>query len=138
MLLVALSSLITAQERIDIPEWVLAGILRVESGSYYKPDGSIRYVNKTRGRAGERGCFQITPIAFKQVAHKGEQFWMVEQDTVFCEEIAWRYLTWLYQNSAKGSWLLAIQKYNAGPKKRSPQYLQDVIDAAKRDGYSVE
>ena len=131
-------SLCQAQERIDIPHWVLAGILRVETGSFYREDGSIRYVNKDRGRAGERGCFQIQKVAFNQVRHKGEQFWEIEQDTAFCEEIAWRYLTWLYQNSAKGSWKLAIEKYNAGPRGRNKRYLEDVIEAAKRDGYTIK
>lgn len=126
-----------AQEKVDIPSWVLAGILRVETGSYYKPDGTIRYVNKARGRAGERGCFQIRRIAFDQVKHKGEQFWMIEQDTVFCEEVAWRYLSWLYLNSAKKSWLRSIEKFNAGPGGRNPAYLADVLDAAKRDGYDI-
>jgi hypothetical protein len=137
LLTTLLCSAINAQERIDIPHWVLAGILRVETGSFYKKDGSIRYVNKQRGRAGERGCFQIMEVAFKQVRHRGEQFWQIEQDTVFCEEIAWRYLTWLYQHNAKGSWKRAIEKYNAGPRGRNPRYLADVIEAAEQDGYSV-
>jgi hypothetical protein len=137
-LLLSLVVACQAQERIDIPHWVLAGILRVETGSFYRADGSIRYVNKERGRAGERGCFQVREIAFKQVRHKGEQFWQIEQDTAFCEEIAWRYLTWLYQNSAKGSWHKAVEKYNAGPRGRNRRYLDDVIEAARQDGYTVE
>jgi hypothetical protein len=60
-------------------------------------------------------------IAFNQIKKKGEQFWMIEQDTEFAVECAKRYLLWLYNNSAKGNWNLAIQYYNAGPNNKSPQ-----------------
>jgi hypothetical protein len=140
MVLLSMSSMILAPtlgsaEQAAIPDWVLAGILRVETGSYYQEGGVIKYINKKRGRNGERGCFQITKKAFKQVGEQGEQFWMVEQDTDFCETIARRYLLWLYEHSAHHSWVLSVEKYNAGPSGRSPEYLQDVRDAATKDGY---
>ena len=114
----------------SVPAWIPRGILYVETRSSYREDGTIRYVDKRRGGSGERGAFQITRCAFEQVRCRGEQYWRVEVDTAFAEEIACRYLKWLYDNSARGDWDLAIQYYNAGPRKASPSYLLAVKIAA--------
>ena len=109
----------------------MIGILKVETRSSYLPDGKIKYVDKRRGLAGERGCFQMTQIAFDQIKKRGEQFWMIESDRYFAEECAKRYLIWLYTKTAKQDWNLTIQQYNAGPFKKSKEYLQKVLLACK-------
>jgi hypothetical protein len=111
---------------VEVPRWVLEGILDVETRSWYLRDGTIRYTDKRRGAAGERGPFQMCKVAFNQVKKSGEQFWKIETDTKFAEEMAKRYLIWLYMHSARRNWLLAVEQYNAGPNRRSPHYLNKV------------
>jgi hypothetical protein len=111
----------------EVPPWVLRGILATETQSYYDTDGAIVYVDKRRGQSGELGPFQMTRIAFNQVRKRGEQHWQVEVNREFAEEMAIRYLLWLYHNSAKQDWYKAIEYYNAGPGHRSPVYLRRVV-----------
>lgn len=115
----------------EVPEWVLKGILKVETKSSYREDGSIKYVDKRRGTHGERGPFQMTRIAFDQIKLPGEQFWQIETDKVFAEQCAMRYLCWLYDTTAKKSWRRAIQQYNAGPYGVAPEYLEKVLLACR-------
>lgn len=115
---------------VEVPDYVMVGILKVESRSYYRENGTIKYVDMTRGKDGELGCFQMKKIAFNQIKRKGEQFWMIEQDKVLAEDCARRYLVWLYKNSGKQDWMLTIQRYNAGPNGRSRRYLRDVLVAS--------
>lgn len=124
LVLALLCAALHAGDATAIPEWVLPGILRVETRSYYNGDGTIHYTDKRRGRAGERSAFQITKSAFRQVAHRGEQFWQVETDQAFAQVIAVRYLLWLRQRSP--SWDRAVEAYNAGPGRRSRFYLRCV------------
>lgn len=111
------------------PQWVLDGILYVETKSTYREDGSIRYVVKTRGKDGEYGPFQMTPIAFKQIRRRGEQFWMLETDTQYAETMAVRYLVWLDDYYGHGDWNRNIEMYNAGPRHKSQDYLRKVQHA---------
>lgn len=106
----------------SMPEWVMPGILATETQSYYEKD-SIVYIDKRRGSSGERGCFQMTKRAFDQVKRRGEQFWMIEQDTVFAAEMAWRYLHWLNKHYGHGNWDRVVEMYNAGPNNHSRAYL---------------
>jgi hypothetical protein len=111
----------------DMPAWILPGILATETRSHYRADGSIAYVDKRRGSHGERGPFQCTAVAFRQVRQGGEQFWRVEVDRTFAESIAVRYLWWLRERSP--SWERAVEAYNGGPGRRSPSYLAAVLAA---------
>lgn len=121
----------TCMFSVEIPSYVLKGILKVETNSSYLDDGKIKYVDKRRGLSGERGCFQMTKIAFDQIKKRGEQFWMIESDRYFAEECAKRYLSWLYEKTAKQDWNLTIQQYNAGPFKKSKDYLDKVLLASR-------
>lgn len=112
------------------PQWVLDGILYVETKSIYREDGSIKYVIQTRGAAGEYGPFQMTRAAWKQIKRKNEPFWKLETDTKYAEELAARYLMWLDKHYGHGDWRATIQMYNAGPNHRSTQYLYNVLKAA--------
>ena len=96
----------------SVPRWIVAGILAQETKSTLRPDDSIRYVDKRRGAAGERGPTQLKRIAFDQVKRPGEAYWRVETDLDFALDITERYLLWLRKQT--GSWREAIQAYNAG------------------------
>jgi len=104
----------------DVPSWVLRGIVATESRSYYTQTGSIVWVDHKRGHHGERGCFQITRGAFNDVKRPGETFSMLEQDPIFCEVIACRYLARIH----RGNWSTTIQAYNAGLGHKSTTYLR--------------
>jgi hypothetical protein len=99
----------------EIPGWVLKGMLSVETSSYYDEDGNITYIDRRIGKAGERGPFQMTRIAFDEVSTLGEKFSDLGNNTKFAEEMAIRYLRWLYENHAGKSWKRAVAMYNTGP-----------------------
>jgi hypothetical protein len=113
-----------------IPQWILVGILMRESRSYYDKNGNIVYIDKKNGTSGERGPFQITPIAFEQIKKRGEIHSKVKKDMVYAQEMTERYLMWLYKGPAKGNWDTAIRMYNGGPSKWrlsvTLEYLRDV------------
>jgi hypothetical protein len=111
----------------EVPLWVMKGILRVESSSYYDSEGNIRYVDRKVGRAGELGPFQITRVAYLQVKRKGEpDFRYLQNNAKLSEAIAIRYLLWLRKNYAS-NWYEAIGMYNAGPGRKSPSYVKKVV-----------
>jgi hypothetical protein len=105
----------------DIPDWVLHGILNQETRSYYDiQDGEIVYVDRRIGRHGERGPFQMTKIAFDTIRQPGERFERLHTDPEFAEQLAKRYLTWLYQNKGQRNWTRTLACYNAGtPRKKA-------------------
>jgi len=113
-----------------IPEWILKGILMRETKSYYDKNGNIVYIDKTVGSSGERGPFQITPIAFLQIKKKGEIHSKVTRDMVYAQDMSERYLLWLYNGPANKNWDTAIRMYNGGPSKwrlnATLEYLRDV------------
>jgi hypothetical protein len=98
-----------------IPPWVLKGMLMRETTSYYSSIGSIIYVDKRRGSSGERGPFQMKRICFEVIHKSNEQFWKLEKDTKYAEELTIRYLMYLYNGPAHENWKIAIGMYNVGP-----------------------
>lgn len=129
MRLLALLILCLTVAASEPPQWMIDGILMVETKSYHREDGTIRYVDKTRGLAGEYGPYQMTRAAFAQVKRRGEQFWMLETDTQFAERLAIRYMKWIDKHYSHGDWHRAIEMYNAGPDNHSPTYLRKVLEA---------
>ena len=123
--------LMTTLFAVEVPEYILVGILKVETRSFYRENGTIKYVDQRRGSSGEISPFQITRGAFNQVKKRGELFWDMETDRVFAEEIAKRYLVWLHTNFSNGDWHRTIEMYNSGPRGRSPKYLEKVLLASK-------
>jgi hypothetical protein len=114
--------------RDSVPLWIRAGILMTESKSYYKADGTIKYVDKTRGRDVDIGPFQMRRIAFNTVKQPGESFWKLEKDTAYAEELACRYLLYIYNHAGKKSWITTIMKYNVGNKSGGREYLNTVLE----------
>ena len=115
----------TAQE---IPAWVTKGILARESSSYYKGN-TLVYVDQTRGYDGERGPWQMTPIAWRDIGSPG-RFMDLQTNHEFARECYQAYIRKLYKRA--GSWDLAVEWYNAGPGNRSPSYLKDVRRLGRR------
>lgn len=117
--------------RKKVPEWVRKGILYTETNSYYLPDGTIKYVNKRRGYAGDIGPFQMRKIAFDEVKKAGERFYDLEKNPIFAEELACRYLLFIYEGKGNGDWNKTIMKYNSGPYNsttpRATRYLTNVL-----------
>lgn len=118
--------------RDSIPLWVRAGILKTETKSYYKSDGTIKYVDKRRGRDGDIGPFQMRKDAFDDVKESGENFWNLEKNTGFAEEMACRYLLLIYNSTGNKNWNTTIARYNIGPYKsyitsKGSKYLKDVL-----------
>lgn len=135
LLLLALLSALYCEEN-EVPVWVLAGILAQETRSSYALDGNtIIYRDKRIGARGERGPYQMRRIAWKQIKEAGERFEDLSTDMRYAELCAMRYLLWLYNNSAKGSWPHAIQYYNAGPGNLRYSYYANVALKARKAGY---
>jgi hypothetical protein len=101
--------------REQVPAWVRKGILYTESRSSYKDNGQIKYVDKRRGGAGDIGPFQMRRDAFTDVKKPGESFWKLEQDALFAEEMACRYLLFIYNGKGNKNWETTVMRYNAGP-----------------------
>ncbi len=114
-LIVATMGATDAVDDFGLPEWIIPGILMVETRSHYNGDGSIAVGDRRTGRAGELGCAQITHTAFNTVAQRGETFGRLATDTDYCERIAARYLWWIYFHTASRNWEVAIEQYNCGP-----------------------
>ncbi len=119
-----------------IPSWVLPGILNVETRSHYADDGHIIYVDQRRGADGEIGPFQMTRIAFRQIQRHGDDFWRMETDRFYAEEMTRRYLVFLYETAANHSWHRAVAMYNCGPadgtSERARSYAAAVEHAGRR------
>ena len=52
--MLVLSGTVFAGEKVEIPAWVMHGILSVETRSYYDESDIIQYVDMRRGKAGEQ------------------------------------------------------------------------------------
>lgn len=121
----------------QVPQWVLEGIIGRETKSYYSKNGNIVWVDRRRGKAGERGPFQMTPIAFRQVEKKNfSKFKKLEKDLVYAESMAIKYLLYLYNEHADRNWETAIGMYNTGPsnyyklRRIAKMYYNGVIEHA--------
>ena len=111
---------------VEVPDSILAAILKVESRSYVDADGSIVYVDKSVGSSGEFGPYQMTAIAFKQIYKGNRPRSDIKRDIKFATQLAKRYLQWLHVNFSNGDWTLTVQYYNAGPRNKSPDYLTKI------------
>lgn len=119
--------------RDSVPLWVRAGILKTETKSYYLDNGTIKYVDKRRGKDGDIGPFQMRKDAFDDVKKPGENFWTLEKNTAFAEEMACRYLLFIYESTGNHDWNTTIARYNVGPYKsfitsKGHRYLKDVLN----------
>jgi hypothetical protein len=98
----------------EVPRWVLAGILHIESRSYFTTTGIV-YVDQRTGAAGELGPFQMTRDAFDLVARTGEEFERLKRDTAFAQDLCERYLRLLWSDFSDRDWFIATGRWNVGP-----------------------
>lgn len=122
-----------SMQAVEVPDWVLVGIAYTESRSYYSETGLV-WVDRARGRAGERGPYQCTYRAWKDVCLPGERFSMLERDSSYAEEICIRYLIRLHKRSK--NWDKTVMWYNAGAGNVSYGYLRKVKMNARLAGYT--
>lgn len=107
------------------PDWVVDGILHVETRSYVA-GSTITYIDKRIGAAGERGCFQMSREAFNVVREPGEKFSDLKEPA-FANYKFVQYMRWLGKFAK--SWEARVMMWNMGPGRRSIQYLQKVKNA---------
>lgn len=113
-----------------VPNWVFVGVAMVESSSYWT-DGELTYVDKEDGDDGERGPFQVTRDAFREVAGPGDDFARLRSEPIFASKIFERIMLKLYK--ATGSWSRSVRAYNCGLKgslRHGWEYLAAVKAAA--------
>ena len=111
--------------RDKIPLWVRVGQLMKESSSYYKEDGTIKYVNKKRGgnnhKNGAIGPFQVLRIAWDHMVKenpkffKGKRYEDMQTNLKLNEEVAAMYLLYIFNGRGNNNWNTTIMLYNRGP-----------------------
>ncbi len=99
----------------EIPDWLPAGLLQVETGSYYRANGAIEYVDQTGDDDNDIGPFQMTRAAFETVSRPGEDFTRLHRDMHYADLKARAYMVWLFEHEAKGDWKKVAGMWNFGP-----------------------
>ncbi len=113
----------------SIPDWVIAGIAAVETGSTYRGGRLVRYRDHRDGAAGEVGPWQIAPAVLDDLgaAHLRSR---VRTEPVLAESLVRAWLLRCYQRT--GSWTSAVAVYHAGPggsTRRGASYASRVYAA---------
>ncbi len=126
-----LSAAIAASEELPstIPEWVIAGIAAVETGSTYRDGNLIIYRNRRDGADGEVGPWQITPSALRDLgmSHVRER---IRNEPVLAESMTRAWLLRCYQQTR--DWGSAVAIYHTGPTgnhQRGRSYAERVFAA---------
>lgn len=112
-----------------IPEWVIAGIAAVETGSTYREGNLIHYRDRRDGADGEVGPWQLAPAALRDlgVLHLRSR---IRSEPVLAESMARAWLLRCYQRA--GDWTTAIAIYHTGPqgdRRRGQRYAERVLAA---------
>lgn len=95
----------------DIPAWLPAGILQVETASVYKPGGLIKFVEKD---GPDCGPFQLTIASFRRVEPSGD-FNRMRTDMRYADKVARKLMVDLYDHEAGGDWFVVAAMWHAGP-----------------------
>lgn len=114
---------LSASEPIEVPRWILDGIMRIESRSYRLRDDSICYVDRRVGRAGEVGAFQLRPIALRDVHLVGMRD-EIRRDPSAAEFAATLYLRLCFRRT--GSWWRAVGLYHSSDPDEAREYARRV------------
>jgi hypothetical protein len=123
------SELPAAAPDTSIPDWVIAGIAAVETGSTYRGGRLVRYRDHRDGAAGEVGPWQIAPAVLDDLgaAHLRAR---VRTEPVLAESLVRAWLLRCYHRT--GSWKSAVAVYHAGPggsTRRGSSYASRVYNA---------
>ncbi len=121
-----------AAEGDGVPLWLLHGILAKETRSYFRA-GTLVYIDRRDGAAGEAGPYQMTPAAFADVRRRGETFARLRTDGAFATRCALRFLEQLRKRYGYGvsdrDWLQVAGRWNAGDElSLGLGYASDVWD----------
>ena len=112
-----------------IPDWVIAGIAAVETGSTYRGGRLVRYRDHRDGAAGEVGPWQIAPSVLDDLGAARLRA-RVRTEPVLAESLVRAWLLRCYQRT--GSWTSAVAVYHAGPggsSRRGASYASRVYAA---------
>ncbi len=114
-----------------IPDWVIAGIAAVESGSTYREGNLVHYRDRRDGADGEVGPWQMAPSALSDlgVSHLRSR---IRVEVVLAESMTRAWLLRCFRRA--GNWNLAVAFYHTGPggdRRRGRLYAERVFAAGK-------
>ncbi|MBA3699473.1 MAG: hypothetical protein H0W78_11545 [Planctomycetes bacterium] len=126
----AAATVINASEvgpHVPIPDWVIAGIAAVETGSTYRSGELVLYRNRRDGADGEVGPWQISPSVLQDlgVSHLLER---IRSEPVLAESMTRAWLLRCYRRA--GDWNVAVAIYHTGPAgdhRRGRDYAERVF-----------
>jgi hypothetical protein len=116
LLLCVLAPLLSATSVNDIPKWLPAGILQVETGSTFTA-GGINYAQKG---GPDLGPFQVGRISVERLKRRGvlhDSFSGASMETNMREadRVARLLMVSLYDNEAKRDWFVVAAMWKHGP-----------------------
>lgn len=122
-----------AQEFEEIPDWVIAGIAAVETGSTYQNGSLIKYRDRRDGAAGEVGPWQLAPAVLTHmgVSHLKDR---IRHETMLAESMTRAWLLKCFQRT--GNWWAAVAMFHtgsAGNRARGKRYAERVYAAGNAD-----
>jgi hypothetical protein len=100
-----------AQDAIPIPDWVIAGIAAVETGSLYQHGELVRYRDRRDGAAGEVGPWQLSPAALSDMGARKLRD-RIRRDTILAESMTRAWLMRCFAHAS--SWKEAVSLYHTG------------------------
>ena len=114
----------------EVPQWVVAGIAAVETGSLYQDGCLIHYRDRRDGADGEVGPWQLSPCVLQDM-RKSHLRDRARTDVPFSERLARTWLMHCFRRSA-GDWDVAVAMYHTGPAgsaRRGLRYAKRVRSA---------
>ena len=131
-LLISLLTLLCEQmplygaETDTVPEWVVAGIAAVETGSSYRDGRLVEYHDRRDGGDGEVGPWQMGPAVLTDLGidHLRAR---IRTEPVLAEKYARTWLLRCFQRT--GNWPRAVAIYHTGPRgsvQRGRRYAERV------------
>lgn len=115
-----------------IPEWVIAGIAAVETGSTYRQGDLIHYRDRRDGADGEVGPWQIAPAALDDLGAARLRA-RIRHEPVLAESLTRAWLLRCHRRT--GDWLSAVAIYHTGPRgdrQRGRRYAERVFAAGNQ------
>lgn len=114
---------------VAIPDWVIAGIAAVETGSTYRGGDLIHYRDRRDGTDGEVGPWQIAPAVLEDLGVANLRA-RIRHEPVLAESMTRAWLLRCHRRT--GDWLLAVAIYHTGPRgdrQRGLRYAERVFAA---------
>ena len=118
---------LTASAEDEVPQWVIAGIAAVETGSLYQEGCLILYHDRRDGAGGEVGPWQLSRAVLQDMRSE-QQRDRARVDPAFSEGLARRWLLHCFNRSGR-DWDAAVAMYHTGHSgnhRRGFQYTERV------------